>query len=178
MSGISRTRRTVLASASLICAALLFRANVAAALVTRGDDLLRAGDVDGAVTRYARAERFDAASALASDRLAFFLLVRRGRGDASLAYAVADRALRLVPADPALLVDRAFAAQRLGRWGDAERDFLRAARLGHDPRYAHLAARSAAHRGDRRAARADLRTALAIDGRYDPAKALLRERGA
>ncbi|HYZ14839.1 MAG TPA: hypothetical protein VE591_00505 [Candidatus Acidoferrum sp.] len=178
MTSIPRVRRIVLASASLLCAAFLFRGNVAVALVTRGDDLLRAGDVDGAVARYARAERLDAASAVASDRLAFFLLVRRRRGDAALAYAVASRALRIVPADPALLADRAFAAQRLARWGEAERDFLDAARLGRDPRYAHLAARSAAHRGDARAARADLRTALAIDGRYAPAKALLRGRGA
>jgi tetratricopeptide (TPR) repeat protein len=178
MIRIPRARRIVLASLSLACAAILFRTNVAAALVTRGDDLLRAGDVDGAVARYARAERLDGASAVAADRLAFFLLVRRRRGDAALAYAVADRALRIVPADPALLADRAFAAQRLGRWSEAERDFLRAAQLGRDPRYAHLAARSAAHRGDRRAARADLRTALAIDTGYDPAKALLRRSGA
>lgn len=178
MNRIPHARRIALAFVSLTCAAFLFRGNVAAALVTRGDDLLRAGDVDGAVKRYARAERFDAASAVAADRLAFFLLVRRGRGDAMRAYTVADRALRIVPEDPALLVDRAFAAQRLARWRASERDFLRAARIGRDPRYAHLAARSAAHRGDRRAAREDLRTALAIDGAYAPAKALLRRSGA
>lgn len=177
MRRIPRLRRVVLGVTSLAFAAVLFRANVAAALVTRGDDLLRAGDVDGAVARYARAEKLDARSTVAADRLAFFLLVRRARGDAGLAYSVADRALQVVPSDPALLADRAFAAQRLARWGESERDFLRAAQLGRDPRYAHLASRSAAHRGDRRAARADLRAALLIDRAYAPARALLRESG-
>jgi tetratricopeptide (TPR) repeat protein len=178
MRPLSRVRRVAVALASLAIAAVLFRVHLASALVTRGDDLLRAGDVDGAVRAYARAEQLDTRSAVAADRLAFFLLVRRGRGDAARAYTVAQDALRVVPADPALLADRAFAAQRLGRWRDAERDFLRAAGLAHDPRYAHLAARDAARRGDRPGARADLRVALTIDPAYAPARALLREVGA
>jgi tetratricopeptide (TPR) repeat protein len=175
---LSRTRRVVVALVSLGLAAVLFRGEIAASLVTRGDDLLRAGDVDGAVRAYGRAVRLDARSAVAADRLAFFLLVRRADGDAARAYVVAGDALRVVPDDPALLADRGFAAQRLARWHDAERDFLRAAHLARDPRYAHLAARDAARRGDTRRARADLRFALALDPRYAPARALLREVGA
>ena len=170
-------RRIAVAVFSLTCAAVLFRGNVASALVTRGDDVLRAGDVDGAVRAYVRATQLDAGSAVAADRLAFFLLVRRNAGDAARAYAVADAALAAVPNEPALLADRAFAAQRLGRWRSAERDFFAAARTGHDPRYAHFAARMALRANDRAASRAHLRTALALDAAYAPARALLARLG-
>ena len=170
-------RRVAIAGLSLVCAAVLFRGDVASALVTRGDDVLRAGDVDGAVRAYTRAVRLDAASAVAADRLAFFLLVRRAGGDAALAFTVADTTLVAFPSDSALLADRAFAAQRLGRWRVAERDFAAAARSARDPRYAHFAARMALRVRDRAASREHLRTALALDASYGPARALLARLG-
>jgi tetratricopeptide (TPR) repeat protein len=170
-------RRLIVASFAVACAAVLFRPNLASALITRGDDVLRVGDVDAAVRYYGRAVRLDAGSAVAADRLAFFLLVRRRSGDAARAQSIADAALSAAPADPALLADRAFAERRLGRRAAAERDFAAAARTGRDPRYAHLAARIAAERGDRAAARSHLRTALELDARYAPARVLLATLG-
>jgi tetratricopeptide (TPR) repeat protein len=170
---IGTARRFVIALASVACAGVLFHGNIASALVTRGDDQARAGDVEAAVRSYARAIDLDARSATAADRLAFTLLMRRRAGDASRAFRIAEAALRDVPGEPALLADRAFASERLGRWNSAEGDFAAAALAARDPRYAHLAARMAdrAHAPSR--VRAHLRDALALDPGYAPARVLL-----
>jgi tetratricopeptide (TPR) repeat protein len=136
-------RRIAVAAASLCCCALLFRGNVATALVSRGDALLTAGDLSGAVRLYDRALRIDRTDADAADRLAFAFLLRRDPGDAQRAYAAAVTGLLAAPQDGRLLVDRGFASQRLSRWHDAQAAFLRAAAVTHDARYAHLAARMA-----------------------------------
>jgi tetratricopeptide (TPR) repeat protein len=173
MMTISPLRRFGVALASLVCAAVLFRSNVASSLVTRGDDVLRAGDAGAAIRYYGRAVRVDFRSAVAADRLAFALLTRRQAGDAARAQDAADGALSATPRDPALLADRAFAARQLSRWLEAERDFAAAASLARDPRYAHLAAQMARRAGDRDSERAHLKAALAIDAAYAPARALL-----
>jgi hypothetical protein len=173
VKALSRGRRLALAMLSLTCAAVLFHTNVATALVSRGDDLLAAGDVNGAARVYGRAFRLDAANADAADRLAFALLLRRAPGDAARADAVAVAGLAAAPHDARLLADRGFAAQRLRRWRDAEAAFLGAALVGRDPRYAHLAAQMARRCADRAAERMHLRTALALDRRYAPARMLL-----
>ena len=177
MKQIPVTRRFAVALAGITCAAILFRVQIASSLVTRGDDLLRAGDVGGAVRAYGRAARIDPRSAVAADRLAFYLLMRRGRGDATDALAIAGVALQSAPSDAALNADCAFAAERLGRWREAERDFTVAAGAGRDARYFHLAARMAERAHDRQAARRHLRAALALDPQDGPARVALHGLG-
>lgn len=173
MRALSRGRRIAVALLSLSCAGVLFRGNVATALVSRGDDLLAAGDLNGASRVYGRAFRLDTANADAADRLAFALLLRRAPGDAARADAVAAAGLTAAPHDARLLADRGFAAQRLRRWRSAEAAFLAAALIGRDARYAHLAAQMARRCADRAAERRHLRAALALDYRYAPARMLL-----
>jgi tetratricopeptide (TPR) repeat protein len=173
MTPIGPVRRAAIAVAALALSAVLFRGQIASALVTRGDDLLRAGDADGAVRAFARAAFLDPAPAVPADRLAFVLLLRRAPGDAARALDAAGAALRIAPNDAALLADRALAAARLARWRSAERDFALAARIARDPRDAHLAAHMARRAGDHAAERAHLRDALALDAAYAPARSRL-----
>ena len=174
MIAIPLARRAAIALVSLAVATLLFRGNVASAMVTRGDDLARAGDAERAIVLYRRALLLDAGATVAADRLAFALVVRGSRGDALDAYAIADGLLRRSRHDAVLLVDRGFAAERLHRWRAAERSFAEAADVAHDPRYAHLAAQMARRAHDAAGVRRHLRDALAIDAHYVPARALLR----
>lgn len=172
MTAMPPLRRLVCAVTALALSAVFFHAQVAAAVVTRGDDLLRGGDPDAALRAYARALWIDPRAAIAADRLAFYLALRHDRADARRAVDIATRALQSAP-QAALFADRAFAELQLGRWRAAERDFAEAGRDARDPRYFHFAARMALHRRDARAARADARGALAVDARFAPARALL-----
>jgi len=174
VNAIPRARRFACALIALTAAAALFRGQLADALVTRGDDAARTGDTIGALRAYGRALRIDPRSTLAADRLAFWLAMRHDRADAERATAIATAALAVRGDDVALAADRGFAEMQLQRWRAAERDFAAAGRAGNDARYDQLAARMALRRGDRRAARADARRAIAADPSFAPAHALLR----
>jgi tetratricopeptide (TPR) repeat protein len=167
-------RRFLVAGIALAAAFALFHTQLAAAVVTRGDDALRGGDVEAALRFYARATRLDPASAIAADRLAFNLALRHDRADARRAIAVADEALGEVRGDPSVLADRAFAELQLREWRRAEDDFARAGALGHDARYEHFAARMALRSADAASAERHARRALAEDPTFAPARALLR----
>jgi tetratricopeptide (TPR) repeat protein len=173
MTLLSRRRRLFLASVALAAAFVLFHGQLAAAVVTRGDDAQRAGDVNGAIRFYDRATQIDPKSTVAADRLAFNLTLAHDRAGAQRAIAVASRALGGVQ-DPALYVDRAFAELQLRQWRDAERDFARAGALAHDARYEHFASRMALRSADHGAARRYARLALADDPSFAPARAMLR----
>jgi tetratricopeptide (TPR) repeat protein len=170
---IPRARRLVCAALALASAALLFRGPLADALVTRGDDLLRAGDTAAALRVYARAVAVDPRASVAADRLAFFLALRHDRADALRAITVANAALQQTAA-PELFADRAFAEMQLQRWRSAAHDFGTAGLLARDARYDHLAGRMALRTGDRVAARAYANQAVATDPGFAPARALQR----
>lgn len=174
MTTLTRTRRVCLASVALTAAFMLFHGQLAAAVVTRGDDALRAGDVEGAIRFYDRATRLDPHSVVAADRLAFHLALGHDRAGARQAIAVAGRALATAGPEPGLFADRAFAELQLRRWRDAEADFARAGALAHDARYEHFAGRMALRTSDLRAARRYERLALADAPGFAPARALLR----
>jgi tetratricopeptide (TPR) repeat protein len=171
---MTRARRCALAGAALTIAFMLFHGQLAAAVVTRADDALRAGDSAAALRLYARAMQLDPASSVAADRLAFYLALSHQHAGARAAIAVASRALATGSSDPALFADRAFAELQLHAWRDAERDFARAGSLAHDPRYEHFAARMALHSANRGAARGYARLALADDPSFAPARVMLR----
>jgi len=166
-------RRFAIALVTLALAAGLFHGQVAAALITRGDDALRNGDRNGAVRYYRRALTLDARSRTAADRLAFYLDIRRLPGDAQTAIDIATTALAGSPDDPALLADRGLAEQRLHRWAAAQAEFARAGEVGRDARYDHFAARIALLRGRPDEAKHFFRLALARDAHFDPARAAL-----
>jgi tetratricopeptide (TPR) repeat protein len=174
MTPLTRARRLLLAGLSLGLAYALFHGQLAAAVVTRGDDALRTGDVDTAIRLYSRAVALDPQSTVAPDRLAFHLALGHGRDGARAAVAIASRALAANAAEPALFVDRAFAELQLRAWQQAERDFGRAGTLAHDPRYEHFAGRMALRMGNRAAARRHAQRALADDPTFAPARAMLR----
>jgi len=173
MRSIPRTRRLICAAVSLVCAAVLFRGQLADALVTRGDDAFRNGDVAAALRAYRRAVFLDARSRVAADRLSFFLAMRHDPKSAALAIVVATSALAREN-DAALHADRGFAEMQLQRWNAAEDDFGAAGALAHDARYDHLAGRMALRCGDRNHARSYARRALAVDPTFAPARAFLR----
>jgi len=173
MTTIPLGRRIALAAIALTVAGGLFRFQLAAAVITRGDDALRGGDRAAAVRYYARALALDPRSSRAADRLAFYLDMRHLPGDAESAIDVASRALGNAPDDPALLADRGLAEQRLGRWRAAEDDFARAGSAGRDARYDHLAGRIALRLGDAGGARRYFSTALTHDSAFGPARAAL-----
>ncbi len=173
MTPIPRARRLLCAAVALALAATLFRAQLADALVTRGDDAFRNGDVAGALRAYGRALQLDPHSVVAADRLAFFLALRHDRVHAARAVTVATTALAVRPA-AALYADRAFAEMQLRRWHAAADDFGAAGMLGRDARYDHLAGRMALRSGDRAQARSYARRAIAADPAFAPARALLR----
>jgi tetratricopeptide (TPR) repeat protein len=161
------------ATVAIACAALLFRGQLADALVTRGDDAFRNGDIPAALRAYQRAVTLDPRSLVAADRLAFFLALRHDPHSAARSIDVATLALAR-RSDAALYADRAFAEMELRRWNSAEHDFARAGALAHDARYDHLAGRMALRCGDRMRARTFALRALHVDPGFTPARALVR----
>lgn len=171
---MTRTRRLLACAIALTSSFALFHAQLAAAVVTRGDDALRAGNLEGAIRLYERAIRLDPTSVVAADRLAFNLSMHHDREHAIRAVAIVTDVLQRGMQDAGLLVDRAFGELQLHEWRSAEHDFARAGSIANDARYEHFAARMALHANDRRAAIAYAELALAADPSFTPARAFIR----
>lgn len=173
MQEFSRGRRFAVAALALVCSALLFRAQIAEALVIRGDDYMYRGDPVHALERYGRALTIAPSSGVAADRYAFVSLQRRTHASIAAAIAVANRYLGDHPNDAALLTDRALCYLQLHRYMEAERDFERAARSSRAPSDYVFAGWAAQHAGHTRTAVALWREALRIRPGYRPADVAL-----
>ena len=167
-------RRLIVAGTALGLAAVCFHGQLASAVVTRGDDVLRSGDIAGALRLYGRAMTIDPRSPVAADRMAFYLSMRHDRASAQRAIAVVSHALDAGAGDATLLADRAFAELQLHAWRAAERDFAGAGSAAHDARYEHFAARMALHVHDRPAATRYAALALGDDPGFAPARAMIQ----
>lgn len=172
---MTRGRRFVLAVTSLLLAAPLFHAQLADALVTRGDEFLYRGNTSAAKDYYARALGVDGTSEAAADRFVFFSVQNRTERSLKAAITVASRYLSRVPSDAPLLEDRAMCYQYERRYDLARADFERAARLTHDPRYYTFAGWAAKRSGKRAAAVKLWLAALHVDPHFLPARRALRE---
>lgn len=172
---LSRFRRFAVAALALLCAGVLFRAQVAEALVIRGDDYLFRGDRVQALVRYNRALAIAPNFEVAADRFVFLSLQRQTAASLAAGLAVADRYLYGNPADTALLNDRALCYLHLHEYELAEHDFARAARASGLPGEYVFAGRAAEHAGQASEAAALWRQALRIRPHYAPAAIALRE---
>lgn len=170
----SRVRRFAIAGAALLCAAILFRAQVADALVIRGDDYMFRGDHLQALERYRRALLIAPSSEVAADRYVLISLQRQTRASLQLAVGVATRYLERNPSDAAVLSDRALCYLHMRRFDAAERDFAQAARAGHSVNDYVFAGWAASHAGHERSALSLWRQALRIRPHYGPALIALR----
>lgn len=144
----SRPRRLLIAFVALIGSGVLFRAQVADALVIRGDDYVYRGDRAQALERYRRAMVIAPSSGTAVDRYVFVSMQTQTPAAVASAIAVASGYLRRHPDDIAVRTDRALCYLHAHRYAAASADFLAAARVAHSSRYA-LYARMAA-RAERR----------------------------
>jgi tetratricopeptide (TPR) repeat protein len=165
-AGFTRPRRFAVAIVSLICASVLFRSQIAQALVIRGDEYMFRGDRQAALERYRRALALDAHSEAAADRYVFITMQAHTHAAMARAIAVATRYLSERPQDAALRGDRALCYLYLHEYRRAESDFSKAARVSHDGRDYVFAGLAAEHAGDLSSAMAFRRAALRAEPRY------------
>lgn len=168
-------RRLTIAFASLVLSVGIFRAEIASALVTRGDEFLSRGDVPGARHYYERALALQWDSHAATDRFVFFGSGSHDRDVLRGAIRVATVYLRVHPADATILADRAYCFERLHAYAPAARDFAAAARITKSPTEFTFAGWAALRSGRAADARSFWRDALVRDPRFGPARLALRK---
>ena len=175
----SRGRKICVAVSALFLSAVLFRTQIAGAIVARGDDLLVRGNKGSAMRYYERALIIDPSTSLAADRLAFTLLQQRTSQSLLRCVATVTEFFARNRADSELLADRALCFLLLHRYAAAEDDFRRAASASiiNEPRNEVFAGWCAWRERRREEARALWRAALHASPRYRPAAIALAEHG-
>ena len=169
----SRPRRVAVALFALLSGALLFRPQLAGALVDRGDQYFYRGNLVQAQHRYRRALFVDPESEVAADRYVFSGMQLGSADTLQDAARVADHYLKIHPQDAALLADRGLCYLRLRRYEFAEADFTASAKLLHSAQYYVFAGWAARRERDNLRARSLWRAALAVQPGYAPALAAL-----
>lgn len=168
-------RRLLLAAIAIAASTMLFRAQIASALVSRGDEFLYRGQLTSARFYYARALWVDQSSAVAADRFAFFGMEQRTPKALAESIQATSRFLQLDGANVNVLLDRALCYQVLHQYDKATADFMRAAQVSRDPRYFTFAGWAALRSGRRAKARALWVAALRSNPLFLPARRALEE---
>ncbi len=172
---ISPMRRFLLAGIACALAALLFRAELASALVARGDDYAARGNASGALKYYGRAIWIDRDLAAGVDRYTFFSFQQKTSGALRSAVVVASAYLKRHPDDGAIRADRGLCFQILKQYSAASRDFTAAANQLHSAQYYTFAGWARYRIGNRLAARRLWNLALKVNPSYSPAVGALRK---
>ena len=144
----TRIRRVLVAFTALVAGALLFRAQIAQALIVRGDDFLYRHNADAAVQRYRRALLIAPGSEIAADRILFVLIMQRNPKSIRQGIDTANAYLLHAPNSAVVLADRALCLLIRKDYRAAERDFRRAATQSHDPQDYVFAGWAARRSGD------------------------------
>ncbi len=171
----SRKRRFGVAFLAIALGALLFRSQVAQALVVRGDEFAYRGERAQALDRYTRALHIDPNLSAAADRFVFLSMQVRDTSSLRAALDLANSYLARNPSDATVLSDRAMCYLVEQRYRSAQRDFERAARLQRSAQDYVFAGWAAEHARDSLRARMLWRRALQIDSRYKPAAMAMAE---
>lgn len=124
-------RRFVVAACAIVLALLAMHGWVAMGLVSRGDDVLRAGEQDRALTFYRRAAWLDPNWSVPSDRYAFAAALSGDRRQLETGVALATTHLQRDPGSYDVRWDRAMCLLHLGR---ADRAFADLAVLARERR--------------------------------------------
>jgi hypothetical protein len=117
----------------IVVAGILLRPQIALAVIGRGDDALRAGDLRAAVRYYNRALSFDPDSEVAIDRLAIAGILSHDVGTEKVASQRVALALRR-RYNEMLTLDEALLNLKLHNLWGAREAFLRVASHHRDPR--------------------------------------------
>lgn len=171
---IQTSRRAILASTGIFAGALLMHAQLADALIVRGDQLSVAGNRSHAAAMYRRALLLDPGNPTAVDRTVFEAILSHRRVALREAVSTANAYLERNPGDDAIRNDEALALQVEGRFAEAEAEFERVGHDRHDAQAMTFAGLDALHRGDRRSARRLFGGAVRFDSKFLPALRRLR----